>query len=61
MIKKPTVANGPSSMLQEVQGFQFCCGGDQDTTPAGWGFNAWKSSKTWSVTNDTPSGFPSTF
>lgn len=43
--KKLTCASGPSSMLQAVHGFQFGCGGDQDTTPAGCGFKAAKSSK----------------
>lgn len=39
-----TVAMGPSSMLQDVQGFQFCCGGDQGTTPPGTGCDTTSSS-----------------
>jgi hypothetical protein len=31
--KRHAVASGPSSMLQLDHGFQFGCGGDQETTP----------------------------
>lgn len=54
-----TVARGPSSMLQAVQGFQLGCGGDQETTPAGCGLLVTKSSKTWSDSSDTGSWLPS--
>ena len=50
------MARGPSSMLQAVQGFQLGCGGDQETTPAGWGWAAAvNSARRVSVTRETAS------
>lgn len=41
-----TVASGPSSILQAVQGFQLVCGGDHGTTLAALGLESMNASRT---------------